>query len=620
MKKDNFWKKFIVLPIICLMFMVGGTVSAETAPSTVTVSNESILSSKYYICVNGYSDSEHCFKAPVHYVTVNGNSVPAYCIEEDLKWYNVGASLSKKDEVTDPGYIYLLLNGTPSALGLDKEKAGYVTQLAVWWYTDIKNGTNYLNKDFKGNNFSSIYSDPENLYSKIKALVQGAQNAKSSSTSSSSGTLQFIGSTKMTYSSDRQTLNATIHAQVSSLTDAKVYSQTGFTDNSGILTYSGNTIQIKLPIDRIPSGNLKGSITIWAEASGGTSSTTIAYKYRSGDASYQNLLVPITTTSSGTINGTYTVNFERTKLVIKKVDENGTRLADAVFQITDANGNMTTVTSNSSSDIEIYDLAPGTATIKETYAPTGYKEASPTTVRLVAGTTTNVTIKNTKEGTTVVPEEPDESFTPSQPNDYTGLHVWLEKRDENGKRLAGAKMKFSCESSGFTLEFTSTSETLSIDHTTKDSKGRTMIPGEVCTLEELVPPTGYEKSNKVVRDVVEASTNGNTVFNNQFYIENSKIKKADIPISKQDATTGKELPGAHLVLKDATGKTIDEWNSGNEPHVVKDLADGVYTLHETIAPDGYVLTSSISFIVKDGKVDKPVVMKNEATKVNFEKR
>ena len=94
----------------------------------------------------------------------------------------------------------------------------------------------------------------------------------------------------------------------------------------------------------------------------------------------------------------------------------------------------------------------------------------------------------------------------------------------------------------------------------------------------------------------------------------------EIEISKIDVTTGTELPGATLVVKDSKGKVIDEWVSTNEVHVIKGLNPGKYTLTETIAPEGYVLsTETITFEVKaDGSVTK-VVMKNEMTTTEISK-
>lgn len=85
----------------------------------------------------------------------------------------------------------------------------------------------------------------------------------------------------------------------------------------------------------------------------------------------------------------------------------------------------------------------------------------------------------------------------------------------------------------------------------------------------------------------------------------------EVQISKIDATTNKELPGAHLVVKNADGKVVDEWDSTTEVHVIKGLKPGKYTLTETIAPEGYILsTETITFEIKsDGSVTK-VTMKN----------
>ena len=89
-------------------------------------------------------------------------------------------------------------------------------------------------------------------------------------------------------------------------------------------------------------------------------------------------------------------------------------------------------------------------------------------------------------------------------------------------------------------------------------------------------------------------------------------EKSKIKISKQDIATGKELPGAHLVVKDASGKIIDEWVSTTTPHYMGELAEGKYTLIETISPKGYELSDEvIEFTVTaDGGVEQTIVMYN----------
>ena len=79
-----------------------------------------------------------------------------------------------------------------------------------------------------------------------------------------------------------------------------------------------------------------------------------------------------------------------------------------------------------------------------------------------------------------------------------------------------------------------------------------------------------------------------------------------VKISKVDATNQKELEGAHIQVIDKDGKIVDEWTSVKEPHVVNNLKPGeTYTLRETVAPDGYTVTSDTTFTLKeDGTVDQ----------------
>ena len=96
-------------------------------------------------------------------------------------------------------------------------------------------------------------------------------------------------------------------------------------------------------------------------------------------------------------------------------------------------------------------------------------------------------------------------------------------------------------------------------------------------------------------------------------------KPIDIPtkarISKQSVSTGKELPGAHLVIRNSNGDIVKEWVSTNEPHEFE-LDPGVYTLSETIAPEGYQLkTETIEFEVKEDGTVTEVVMYNSPLEV-----
>ena len=119
-------------------------------------------------------------------------------------------------------------------------------------------------------------------------------------------------------------------------------------------------------------------------------------------------------------------------------------------------------------------------------------------------------------------------------------------------------------------------------------------------------PQPYEEEKAVSKDIT-------------FYYESKTTK---VKISKQDITTKKELPGATLVIKDKNGNEVDKWVSTTEPHYIEGLEPGEYTLIETIAPTGYVLsTETIKFTVKaDGSLTTAVMYNSKTTKVKISKQ
>lgn len=138
------------------------------------------------------------------------------------------------------------------------------------------------------------------------------------------------------------------------------------------------------------------------------------------------------------------------------------------------------------------------------------------------------------------------------------------------------------------------------------------LPFGTYTLTETIAPDGYVRSEETISftlsaDKLEASA----------VMYNSKKAPTKVVISKQDITTGEELPGAHLVLKDKDGNIIDEWVSGDKPHEITSLKPGeTYILTETLQPDGYVLnTESIEFTVNEDGTVTTVVMYNAPTEV-----
>lgn len=126
--------------------------------------------------------------------------------------------------------------------------------------------------------------------------------------------------------------------------------------------------------------------------------------------------------------------------------------------------------------------------------------------------------------------------------------------------------------------------------------------GEEYVLKETKTPNGYATFKT---QTFTAEEGKDTVLS--MTDEDTKIE-----ISKQDITTKKELEGAKLKVTDKDGKVIDEWTSGKQPHMIKNLTAGeTYTLTEVIAPKNYKVAESIQFTVKDTGVAQKVVMYDE---------
>ena len=88
-------------------------------------------------------------------------------------------------------------------------------------------------------------------------------------------------------------------------------------------------------------------------------------------------------------------------------------------------------------------------------------------------------------------------------------------------------------------------------------------------------------------------------------------------ISKKAITGEDELIGAKLEVKDSEGKIIDSWTSSDKAHTIEGLITGkTYTLTETIAPEGYVISNAIQFTVGNTSEVQQVTMIDKQVKVS----
>lgn len=85
-----------------------------------------------------------------------------------------------------------------------------------------------------------------------------------------------------------------------------------------------------------------------------------------------------------------------------------------------------------------------------------------------------------------------------------------------------------------------------------------------------------------------------------------------VEFSKTDVTGDKELIGAKLTVLDNENNIIDTWTSTEKTHKIEGLTIGKeYTLKEEIAPEGYVIATSVKFIIDDTNKIQKVNMKDK---------
>ena len=167
------------------------------------------------------------------------------------------------------------------------------------------------------------------------------------------------------------------------------------------------------------------------------------------------------------------------------------------------------------------------------------------------------------------------------------------------KELAGAHIQVIDKDGNVVEEWDSTWEAHEVTG---------LKPGETYTLRETVAPEGYTLTSDTTFTLKEDGTvNKDTTTttisdNGTLLVEDSRTS---VKVSKVDISDGEELEGAHIQIIDQDGNVVDEWDSTKEAHVTEKLKTGkIYTLRETVAPDGYLLTSDTTFVLKeDGTVD-----------------
>ena len=319
-----------------------------------------------------------------------------------------------------------------------------------------------------------------------------------------------------------------------------------------------------------PSGTVKLTYTLDASTLAGTTIVVFETLYSDG----------VEIAAHADINDeAQTITIEpRGGLLIQKTSEDGV-LEGFTFLVEGEGYNQTFVT-DGAGKIYIEDLSPGEYTITE--------QESELTARyeIPAGQTVEVTA--------------DQATTVEFNNQLLRGKITGHKTGAEEMPLEGVTFGL------FSAEVTEFTEETAIEVTTTNESGEFSFEAPYGSFQvmELATLPGYlTMEEPVAVEVNAAEVELDPIANNQTIVH----------VSKVDAETGEELPGATLELYGPDGTLIETWETGDIPHVITGLPVGEgYVLKETAAPEGYQLAEDIAFAVEEtaeiqfvGMVDEP---------------
>ena len=266
-------------------------------------------------------------------------------------------------------------------------------------------------------------------------------------------------------------------------------------------------------------------------------------------------------------------------LLIQKTSEDG--VLEGFTFLVEGESYSETFTTDGAGKIYIQDLAPGEYTVTE--------QESDLTARyeIPGGQTVTVTA--------------DQAATVDFYNQLLRGKITGHKTGAEELPLEGVTFGlFSAEATDFTAE-----NALATTETDANGEFNFEVPYGSYQVMELTALPGYlimEAPLPVEVNVPEVKLD--SIANRQTVIQ----------ISKVDAETGEELPGATLELYSPDGTLLDTWVTTDTPHVVTGLpvGDG-YVLKEIEAPEGYKLAEDITFAVKETAEIQFIGMVDERT-------
>lgn len=602
MKKNSIFKRIFAF-ILCVVSFAGmskvnalGDVAYFTEKTTFNNRSQIILS---YYDKEAKVDRE--LGSTYKKASLDGKTIYAFCFNhaDDAPPTTPGSNELRKRQLKACeqekiyNFAYVLENGLGGkwSLGGDftEHEKYYITQLAIWFVqgsacdgVDIESVENTLCKNCnktgrKGQIFEAaktLYKNAINVQApakgslKIEPLVSEMQ-ASADKKYYRTGDYTVAGSGFTTYKVQVKNLPAGGKI-VNSTTNAEL--------DSGSSIQAGQKFYIKIPADKVTTaGAINPVITVTA---GSTYKQLAVFEAVNKSKPFQNIgiaygeMLPLTTEAKAVLKPTGGL-----QIIKKEKTETGEirDLKDVTITVTNTKDSSISYTWNTSKNnpMVLDNLPTGQYRIVEVKAPEGIIKAEDQIVTVKPLEITTVELMN-----------------------YRTEKVTVSKQDATtGAELPGATIQLQDPNGNVLEEWQSTNTPHVIE------KSLTDYP-EYC-LVETIAPKGYQK--KTTKQCFKVNSKGGV--DTPVVMKNEP--ETTVKISKVDATSGNELPGAKLIIKEKeTGNIVDEWISTTKPHYVT-LEPGKYILIETTPPNGYDISEEfIDFEVTNDGVAQTIVMKN----------
>lgn len=259
-------------------------------------------------------------------------------------------------------------------------------------------------------------------------------------------------------------------------------------------------------------------------------------------------------------NGTaVTVKFEfvaRGLLQVYSLDNKEVGLPGMKVTITKQNGELVgNYTTDAKGLLTVEGLEPGWYVVKEITPPSGY----------TIGSEESQSVEITSNGTAVVKFYHGKTY---------GVQIRTSVK-QTGVMVAGVKYQITTLDGKIVGSFTS------------DSMGiayATLEPGwYVVKMTEL--PEGYKGYELCPGRNIEVKADAPTIIDFQL------TQMSSIRVKFVNGTTGAAIYGVRVMLKDSTGKIVDEYTSNNEGYITlkQSVTNGTYTLEQISVPSGYTV-------------------------------